>query len=488
MLGNPVRLQEWTDYSAYVSEGASWARVCGMLLFKLGVTVATNQPKATFRYFASIPLPRPATVPKTLSLPLRSIINASNTTGAHPAVNYQQHINRGLHRLAMMTGQPLPDHDELLSQLTRLRESTTQLQSQVQNNSSTKEYSSIPLSIDANDVGYFCEIELGNLGYVFNVLVDTGSADLFVGALGCKANDGGSCGNHNFLGPNSSTSLNVTREGWFLFYGSGDVAGFMAYDYVTIAGLSLQGHKFGIATAESDAFTGDDVPFDGILGLAKSKYSPQTISQQKTKSLIEALRDAGQIPQAIVSYSISRLADQENGATEGEMTIGGLNPLKYDPDTLVTLKNVNPSGFWEAPMDDISVNGHVMNFTNRGLIMDTGTTLLIVPNEDAKAIHGNIPGARLDSNTGAYKVPCTTNVSVTLSFGGRQFSIDPRDIAWNPVDRGNPEGDCFSGIHGGNFGLGPGHWLAGDTVLKNLYFSTNVDTDTISLASLASKM
>jgi len=102
------------------------------------------------------------------------------------------------------------------------------------------------------------------------------------------------------------------------------------------------------------------------------------ISQQKTKTLLEALRDAGEIDEATVSYKIPRLADQQNSGTEGEMTIGGLNPTRYNPQTLVTMKNVNLSGFWEVPMDGINVNGYDMGWTNRTVVLDTGTVSKVI--------------------------------------------------------------------------------------------------------------
>jgi hypothetical protein len=33
---------------------------------------------------------------------------------------------------------------------------------------------------------------------------------------------------------------------------------------------------------------------------------------------------------------------------------------------------VNQQGFWEAQMDDVSVNGHSLQFTGRTAILDTG--------------------------------------------------------------------------------------------------------------------
>ncbi|THV02840.1 acid protease [Dendrothele bispora CBS 962.96] len=405
-----------------------------------------------------------ARAPRQSTLPLHSVASIANITGPHPAITHQQHVNRGIRRLAMMTKQPVPTENEFMSHLyTRIMglPDGVRLFAQALNNSSlSKELASVPLNIEANDVGYFCEISIGDPPRPFKVLVDSGSGDLWVGAEGCRADNGGGC---------------------FLFYGSGAVAGLMAYDDVALAGLSLTGHKFGIAMNESSDFTPDDIPFDGILGLAKS-----SISQQKTQTLLEALRDAGEIGEATVSYRISRLADQQNGGdTQGEMTIGGLDMSIVNPDTFVTMKNVNPSGFWEAPMDGMKVNGHDMGWTNRSLVMDTGTTLLIIPEDDSNAIHERITGARLETSSGAWIVPCHTNTSISLTFAGVEFPIDSRDIAWNPIDQKNPEVECYSGIHGGSFGLEPTHWLAGDTFLKNVYFSTNVDTDEISLASLS---
>jgi hypothetical protein len=46
-----------------------------------------------------------------------------------------------------------------------------------------------------------------------------------------------------------------------------------------------------------------------------------------------------------------------------------------------------------------------------------------------------------------------------LSFGGTAFAIDPRDLAFVPVDPANAKnGDCISGISAGNFG-GATQWL-----------------------------
>jgi hypothetical protein len=193
----------------------------------------------------------------------------------------------------------------------------------------------------------------------------------------------------------------------------------------------------------------------------------------------ESLAKAGQIKEAIVSYKISRLADQKN---DGEVTFGGLDASKFDPKTLVTLQNVNKKGFWEAGLDAVSVDGKDLGLKGRTAILDTGTTALIVPEADALAIHQSIPGANEIGN-GAFTVPCTTNSSLALTFGQQSFTIDPRDIAALPLDENNLKGDCASRITAGQVG-GANEWLAGDVFLKNAYFSTNVEKNTIQLANL----
>jgi len=209
------------------------------------------------------------------------------------------------------------------------------------------------------------------------------------------------------------------------------------------------------------------------MGLAQS-----TLSEQKTDTPVESLASAGLISEAITSFKISREADNLN---DGEVTFGGLDSSKFDSTTLTTLNNVNTQGFWEVNLDAASVDGTDLGFTGRTAILDTGTTLMIVPAADADAIHQQITGAQSDGQ-GGFTVPCDTTASVALTFGGTQFAIDPRDIAFQPVSASDPT-TCVSGISSGNVG-GADEWLVGDTFLKNAYFSTDVGKNTIQLAKL----
>lgn len=334
---------------------------------------------------------------------------------------------------------------------------------------------SLALDIEANDVGYIATVQMGTPPTNYNLLMDSGSADLWVGsAENCTSQAGGGCGNHTFLGTSTSSSFVGSTQQFTVTYGSGAVAGTLCQDTLSVAGLTLANHTFGVANEESVQFSSDSTPFDGLMGLAGSG-----LSQEGVLTPPESLAQAGLINQAITSFKLSRLADQLN---DGEVTFGGLDASKFDANTLTTLDNVNTQGFWEGNVDSFTVDGQDAGLSGRTAILDTGTSLIVAPPADAAAIHQLIPGAASDGQ-GGFTVPCTTNASVALTFGGTEFAIDPRDITFSPVDPTNLTGNCVSGISAGEID-GDTTWLVGDVFLKNAYFSVNVNNNTIQLAKL----
>jgi len=333
---------------------------------------------------------------------------------------------------------------------------------------------SLGLDIEANDVGYLATVQIGTPPRDFLILMDSGSADFWVGAENCQSEAGGGCGTHQFLGTKGSSSFKDTAKTWNVTYGTGQVDGTIANDNLHVAGLVLDAHTFGVASAESVQFSADSVPFDGLMGLAQSK-----LSRQETLTPVEAMVKNGLIKEAITSYKIPRFKDNKN---DGEITFGGLDPTKFDANTLTTLPNIDEKGFWQAALPAVTVDGTDTGLEGRTAILDTGTTVIIAPPADVIAVHQKIEGAKSDGQ-GGFTVPCNTKASVSLTFGKTQFAIDPRDLAFQPLDPNDPNGDCASGISSGNVG-GATEWLVGDVFLKSAYFSTDVGKNQISLAKL----
>ncbi|KAG8213074.1 acid protease [Butyriboletus roseoflavus] len=300
---------------------------------------------------------------------------------------------------------------------------------------------SLGLNIEADDVGYLATIQIGTPPRDFQLLMDSGSADFWVAGENCQSQQGG-CGNHTTLGAQSSSSFVQSTQQFQVTYGSGAVQGVLCQDNVNIAGLKLQNHTFGVASAESIQFASDTTPFDGLMGLAQS-----TLSQEKALTPVESLAANKLIQSPIASFKIPRLGDQLN---DGEVTFGGLDATNA-------------------------------GLTGRTAILDTGTTLIIAPPSDAQKVMQSLGGT---CDTQQCTIPCTTQASLALSFGNASFAIDPRDLAVLPVDPNNPTGSCTAGIQPQQIGAAT-EWLVGDVFLKNAYFSTNVATNQISLAKLS---
>jgi len=420
-----------------------------------------------------------------LTIPFSRVPHDYN--GNHPQVYLQQHINRVRRRHSRLIGRTRKSDEELRESI-RIRYdrhldfyNDVARRSDVSIANATLAANSIGLNIEANDVGYYSTIQIGTPPRNFSVTMDSGTSDLWVSGEGCHTEkDGkadGACGvNRTLLGASTSSTLVDTQKPWNITYGTGAVSGNIVKDNIVVAGIALNAHTFGIGLKESPDFTDEGVPYDGLMGLALS-----SASNQGTLSPPEAMAKQGLIKEAIVSYKISRAAD---GKGDGEITFGGMDPTKFDGSTLVTVDNVSKTGFWEANVGVIAVDGKDTGLTGRTAILDTGTTLVLAPAADAKKIHDAIPGAKSDG-MGGFTLPCTSKATVSFTFGGGRFTIDPRDLVTTPVNDDDPTGDCVSGIVADTLSDDSAtQWLVGDVFLKDVYFSTNVNKMSISLATL----
>lgn len=211
-------------------------------------------------------------------------------------------------------------------------------------------------------MGYFATVQMGTPPRDFRLIMDSGSADLWVGAEKCvNVNSQGlSCvsrshppvipssiaadamqwtqGVHQFLGANSSSTFVDTKKAFQVTYGSGAVGGTIVTDTLIVAGLTLTNHTFGAANEETVQFAGDPNT-DGLMGLAQSVrlrslllfavvrrglMAAQTLSNEGVLTPPEAMAKAGIISQAVVSYKISRLQDGKN---DGQVTFGGIDEV-----------------------------------------------------------------------------------------------------------------------------------------------------------------
>lgn len=55
------------------------------------------------------------------------------------------------------------------------------------------------------------------------------------------------------------------------------------------------------------------------------------------------------------------------------MTLGGMDPARYEAGSTVAVKNINKLGFWEVSISQVMIDGNSTGWTNRTGVLDIGT-------------------------------------------------------------------------------------------------------------------
>ena len=210
-----------------------------------------------------------------------------------------------------------------------------------------------------------------------SMVLDTGSSPLWMPEAtcvcsGCTDNNQqstSSCFSTVFSSTQSSTFKDVSaNDGQFTAsYGDGTtVSGPYSQDTVSIGALSMPNYVFGLITS-SNAYLA------GIMG-----FAPQEDPSASTVLNVLAASSAITTKQFSIYYPPSI-----TGA--GSLYIGGSDTTLYD-NTKVTWVPVTLKSYWEVPsMNAILPNGQASGTPALGII-DTGTSFVVGPTNDIKAI------------------------------------------------------------------------------------------------------
>lgn len=292
------------------------------------------------------------------------------------------------------------------------------------------------------------------------LLIDSGSANTWVFGSDCKTQ---ACTKHDTFGKDDSKTINITSTQWSVTYGTGDVGGIVANDRFAFAGYEVE-VGFGLATKASDDFV--TYPMDGILGLGRASSN-----KLGTPTLMDVLASQKVLKANLFGVHLSRSLD---GTTDGQITFGAPDTSKFTGDLSYT-NSISTDGLWEIPADGAGVNGVDLDLKGKTAIIDTGTSYILMPPGDAKALHAKIPGR---SNSGeSFTIPCDTKLPIQFTFSGVVYDVLPKDYVGKPDKTGKA---CASNIVG-HQSFGPDTWLLGDVFLKNVYTVFDFDKDRIGM-------
>ncbi|THH09069.1 hypothetical protein EW146_g8798, partial [Bondarzewia mesenterica] len=207
-------------------------------------------------------------------------------------------------------------------------------------------------------------VQAGNCQTFKDVLIDTGSAILWVGG-------------ENAYEPGANTrALNQTFS---IGYGTGGASGIAYLDKVTIGAATVNSQIIGSAN-ETTAFTLVR-PIDGILGLGPHGSNYGEVSGfNTTPTFVENLASEGTIDEAMFGIYVNGL-DASDGTEigQGEITFGGIDESKIRGE-MVWLPQNEPYNYrWSFNVSSLSFgNLSLVNDTEPGRT-DTGVLGLGIP-------------------------------------------------------------------------------------------------------------
>jgi len=150
-----------------------------------------------------------------------------------------------------------------------------------------------------------------------------------------------------------------------------------------------------------------------------------------------------------------------------------------------------PSGqetYWTQQLTSLTVNGNSVSLPSGSssfAAIDTGTTLVGGPPDVIAEIFAQIPGSQPGTGNfeSYYVYPCDTSVTVTMSFGGQSWPVDPQDFQLTQLGQNECLGAFFSLPEAAGSGTPP--WIVGDTFLKNVYSVFRFNPPSVGFASLS---
>lgn len=226
-----------------------------------------------------------------------------------------------------------------------------------------------------NDLEYVANIKIGTPGQLFTMLMDTGSANLYIADLSCKH-----CPSQHKFDSSLSSTYNKTNLGE-------DHCDIVGLDTITLIGT---GSNLSIPNSYHEAFVVDfpydSYPSDGVFGMA---FQPLAV-QNTTPPLINAInQNLFDNPWFTVYLKAS---GYEHNVPGGAITYGVLDSINCDP--IIEWQPLTSATTFQFALSGVAF-GNFSQTKTWQTISDTGTAFIAAPYEITDTI-ASIAGAYLN--------------------------------------------------------------------------------------------
>jgi len=326
---------------------------------------------------------------------------------------------------------------------------------------------------DYQDSQYYGLIQLGTPQQEVRVIYDSGSSNLWVSNIKPGLFD---LSKHMYYDHSKSSSYVEDGAIFNIEYGSGPVSGFYSKETVSIGGVEVGDYKFaevnntkGLGAAYSVGH------FDGICGMGLDD-----ISVDKVKTPLRALVESGKLDDLVFAFYLG------SGGADGELTIGGVNPDRYTGDFhYVPVVEMVPgvSGYWEIVLDDVTVGGQSVSAAKRGVV-DSGTSLMVVPSDEIKAIAAAVGAKQLSiipPFNREYTIDCSAAApDISFKIDGRDYALTKEEYM---LDQGSDQ--CLFAFMGQDIPAPVGPLIImGDVFMRAHYCKFDVGQNRVGFAQI----
>ncbi|KAK4938237.1 hypothetical protein LTR10_021310 [Elasticomyces elasticus] len=316
---------------------------------------------------------------------------------------------------------------------------------------------------------YTCPVQIGTPPQTLNLNFDTGSSDLWVWSTAIPKSILDSTSGATLFDPSkSSTFQDMPGSTWQIRYGDGSSAsGIVGTDAVKIGSITVEGQAVELAQELSPQLLNASSA-NGLLGLGFSTINnvKPTRVQTPLENMILQM-DISPNEELFTCYLESYNAnDPDEGRSFysfgdiDESSIPSGQELCYTPID-------NSRGYWMFSSPSVIINDEQFDLPNNHAIADTGTTLLLVPDEVCNQFYAQIPGSEYSEIQQAWIYPTDTSSDdlpdFSVAVGNCQIAIDKGHFGFAPSVYPNM---TFGGIQSQgdqNFGI------FGDVFLQNVY-------------------
>ncbi|KAJ9100506.1 hypothetical protein QFC21_003545 [Naganishia friedmannii] len=326
------------------------------------------------------------------------------------------------------------------------------------------------------DASYSASVSIGTPAQAFDIALDTGSADLWV--AGAKIDL------PTTFDASKSTTFKNTSSLFTITYGSGNAQGYLASDTVSLAGYTVPSQTFAVIQTMSAALINE--PLTGLMGLgfsslSVSKSTPWWVSLASSKW-----------SDPLFAFYLKRYRNIASASSTesdgGSVSFGELDSSVYTGDVTYVSVADNKQAYWNIPVAGITSQGTAVGLgSSVNAAIDTGTTLIGGPSSIVAAIYAGIPGsqAMTGSYAGYYEYPCSTKISLKMTFG--TFTVEITEADFNIGSFGVDGTMCIGGVYVQSLSSTSAiQWIVGDTMLKNVYSVYRYSPAAVGFAKLAS--